>query len=143
MTRDDIAALVTIETESFPTPWTENNFAVELDNPFARFFVYDDGGTVVGYYGAWRVVDEWDIADIAVRADRRRQGIGRALLEHLLATARAEGVRDVTLEVRPSNIAARALYEAFGFCEEGRRPRYYLNGEDALILWRRETAPEA
>jgi ribosomal-protein-alanine N-acetyltransferase len=84
------------------------------------------------------------ILNLAVHPSKRRRGIARRLLSEGLAQARALGAELAWLEVRPSNNAARALYESFGFKEAGRRPGYYDDTqEDALLLtleWRSETA---
>jgi ribosomal-protein-alanine N-acetyltransferase len=80
-------------------------------------------------------VDEAHVTTFATRGAWRRQGIGERLLLALLDLARAHGAREATLEVRPSNTAARRLYEKYGFRNVGVRPRYYSdNHEDALIM---------
>ncbi|MFU8841904.1 MAG: GNAT family N-acetyltransferase [Nitriliruptoraceae bacterium] len=84
------------------------------------------------------LLDEGHVIDLAVAPTARGQGIGRRLLEELLAGLRARGAVAHTLEVRPGNRAALGLYRASGFVVEGRRPRYYPDGEDALLLWRRD-----
>jgi len=95
-------------------------------------------GDVVAYCACWVVFDELHINSVAVDATRRRQGIARRLLEHVLGEAAADGARGATLEVRQSNEAARGLYEGLGFRVEGVRRNYYQNPkEDALILWHR------
>ena len=115
MTQADIPTLVTIETECFLTPWTKENFEGELKNDRARFFVLTEGEEIVGYYGMWLVIDEFDVANVAVSSAHRRKGYGRQLVEHMLATAAAESVTAITLEVRVSNAPAIALYERYGF----------------------------
>jgi ribosomal-protein-alanine N-acetyltransferase len=80
-------------------------------------------------------VDEAHVIRLAVEASQRRGGVGRALLDALLAWARERAAGAVVLEVRDSNAPAQALYAAAGFVADGRRPRYYPDGEDAL-LWR-------
>lgn len=85
---------------------------------------------------AWHVADELELLDVATHPERRRRGLGHALLEALFAEARGARTTRIFLEVRPSNQAARALYRATGFDEVGRRPRYYPDGEDALLLRR-------
>ena len=73
-----------------------------------------------------------------VSPSRRRQGIAKQLLAALIDAAAEEGIKDITLEVRPSNKAAIALYEGLGFRREGLRKKYYDDLEDAIIMWRRE-----
>jgi [ribosomal protein S18]-alanine N-acetyltransferase len=82
----------------------------------------------------WVVAGEMHLLNLAVHRAHRRRGIARALLTAALAQGRGHNVSVVWLEVRPSNAAALALYQSFGFQEVGRRARYYNdNGEDALI----------
>jgi ribosomal-protein-alanine acetyltransferase len=95
-------------------------------------------GEVVGFASALLQLEDAHVLDIAVASGVRRRGIGRRLLRTLVARVRGRGATAVTLEVRPSNDASRPLYEQLGFVEEGRRPRYYPDGEDALLLWLRD-----
>ena len=96
---------------------------------------YKENGTVCGYIGAQSVPPEADVMNLAVAPDCRRQGIARQLLSRLTKLLHRQGIEALFLEVRPSNHAAIALYEAFGFVQIGRRPKYYVNpSEDALIL---------
>ena len=83
-------------------------------------------------------VDEGHLVDLAVAPSARRRGIGRRLLGSLAEELRTRGARAITLEVRASNLGALALYRGAGFVVEGRRPRYYPDGEDALLLWQRD-----
>jgi ribosomal-protein-alanine N-acetyltransferase len=95
-------------------------------------------GKAVGYAGMWQVMDEGHITNIAVHPEFRNYGVGSALMEALLATARSRGIVALTLEVRRSNFAAQALYRKYGFAEGGMRKAYYAdNREDALIMWKR------
>jgi ribosomal-protein-alanine N-acetyltransferase len=118
-------------------------YASELQNPSVCriYIVRTDDCAVAGFCALWRVVDEIHINNVAVRPRFRGRGFGTALLQHVLAEARQEGARRATLEVRASNVAARRLYERLGFYVAGVRRRYYTTPEDdALILWREETA---
>src|SRR5690606_33664105 len=100
-------------------------------------------GEVLGYSVVMVVMDEGELANIAVAERARRLGVGRQLLASLLHDARAAGVRSMFLEVREWNVGARALYESFGFEPMGRRRGYYRNpDEDALLLVRRETSAD-
>jgi ribosomal-protein-alanine N-acetyltransferase len=90
---------------------------------------------VVGYLICSRYADVWHLMNIAVDPVLRRRGIGTALLEQMFERAGPE--ESYTLEVRPSNAVAIALYERFGFRAAGTRRRYYQDtGEDAVIMWR-------
>ncbi|HTI37809.1 MAG TPA: ribosomal protein S18-alanine N-acetyltransferase [Vicinamibacterales bacterium] len=133
---DEVAAL---EAASFTNPWSRDALLWELRNSDVTrvYLVRDDDGTLAGFCTCWVIFDEVHINTMAVAAERRRQGVASALLEYVLATARAEGARKATLEVRESNLAAIRLYESMDFKIVARRPRYYTKPEeDALILWR-------
>lgn len=136
MTVDDLDAVHSIEREAFSTPWPSHAYLQELErNRMAHYIVARWGGEIVGFAGMWLLVDEAHVTTFATRGTWRRQGIGERLLLALLDLARAHGAREATLEVRPSNTAARRLYEKYGFRNVGVRPRYYSdNHEDALIM---------
>ena len=92
-------------------------------------------GRIVGYAGIWLMVDEAHVTTFAVDPDFRRRSIGERLLLAMLDVAIEKGAREATLEVRLSNLAARRLYEKYGFRPVGLRPRYYSDdNEDALIM---------
>lgn len=98
---------------------------------------------VVGYAIAHHAVDEGEILNLGVAPDQRRRGIGRALIDAVLARLCDAGVRTVYLEVRESNAPARSLYASLGFAAVGRRPGYYrLPREDAVILRTQLDRPE-
>jgi len=131
----DLDAVLAIERASFADPWSRPAFAQSLEGPAVRFDVAVAGDGLAGYVVAWFVADEGEVANLAVAPAHRRGGVAAALLDGVLADARARGVRSVFLEVRESNAAARALYARFGFREGGRRSAYYRKPvEDALIL---------
>jgi ribosomal-protein-alanine N-acetyltransferase len=136
MTLADLPAVLAIERASFSTPWTEANFRHEIgDNPMAFNLVAKVGGIVGGFACAYVVADEIMINDLAVDPGLRQRGIGSALLRRLIDGAHTRGCRRATLEVRPGNAPARALYEQFGFTVCGVRRGYYADtGEDALLL---------
>jgi len=127
-----------IERASFPNPWHETTFRGEIQNEGISFPLVASERTerrVVGYIIFWRIQDEIQINNIAVHPDFRGLGIGEAILREVLDKARSEGAVFVSLEVRVSNVPARALYEKFGFEIIGSRKDYYINpAEDALVL---------
>lgn len=136
--KEYIDGLLAVENLCFVTPWSRDTFIYELEsNNLARYYVALIDDQVVGYGGMWSVVNEGHITNIAVHPLHRRKGLGQTLLNTLLLYAIRASLTDVTLEVRVSNVAARALYEHNGFAVEGRRKGYYSdNKEDALIMWR-------
>jgi ribosomal-protein-alanine N-acetyltransferase len=136
MTVSDIPDVHDIERASFPIPWPAYAFRQELEtNRMARYLVVRAGDETVAYAGIWLMVDEAHLTTFAVMPDWRRRGIGGRLMLAVLSLAEQVGASVATLEVRLSNIAARNLYQRFGFRPVGVRPRYYSdNGEDALIM---------
>lgn len=131
----DLARVVEIERASFSDPWSLSAFRSALNEERINFHVALSGESVVGYAVSWCVIDEAELANLAVVPAMRGQGIGAALLDRALSDARAAGCVVMHLEVREANAAARALYESRGFGMVGRRKRYYREPvEDALIL---------
>jgi ribosomal-protein-alanine N-acetyltransferase len=137
VTPADIDAIHAIERASFSDPWTREAFASLARRGDVSFRVAEIDRAVAGYLVAWFVVDEGEVANVAVAPGARGRGVGGALLDELLAMGVGRGVTAVYLEVRESNGAARALYAARGFEIVGRRRGYYRRPvEDALVLRR-------
>lgn len=134
----DLPQVIAIERRAFTTPWSLAMFVLELSKPSGVCLAALHDGTVVGHLVCSRYDTVWHLMNIAVDPKVRRQGIAAALLTELLERIDdGSGGAQLTLEVRPTNGAAIALYERFGFRSAGTRPRYYQdNGEDALIMWR-------
>ena len=132
----DLPTVHDIERRSFSTPWPAHAYRTELEtNRLAHYRVARANGRVVAYAGIWLMVDEAHITTFAVEPAWRRRRIGETLLLALLDLAIERGALEATLEVRLSNLAARRLYEKYGFRPVGIRPRYYSdNTEDALIM---------
>jgi len=135
----DVKAIWAIERQSFPAPWGRWSFVAELGQRASHTLVAGPGPPepfqVWGYIIFWVVAEEMHILNLAVHPRHRRLGIARRLLQEALNQARTLGAQVAWLEVRPSNIPARQLYESFGFKEAGTRPRYYQDTqEDALLL---------
>ena len=137
MTADHLEELEKLERICFSRPWSRKMLAEELENQCAAFLVAEDSvsGRVLGYAGLMVVADEGYITNVAVFPEYRRQGIAAQILQVFVQFAEANRLAFLALEVRPSNAAAIALYQGFGFEEVGRRKNYYdLPKEDALIL---------
>ena len=136
MTVADVERVHEIELATFKTPWSLQSFRDEMEkNACARYLVAEEDGRIVAYGGAWMILEEGHITNIAVDEAYRGRGIGKALLAALMQYAANLGVQYLTLEVRKSNAVARGLYESFGFQPLGVRKRYYEdNGEDALLM---------
>ena len=139
LTYADLPQVLAIERRAFPTPWSLAMFVLELSKPSGICLAALRGDQLVGYLVCSRYDTVWHLMNVAVEPALRRQGLASALLNHLFETADREG-EQYTLEVRPSNHEAIAMYERFGFNSSGlRRGYYHDNKEDALIMWR--TAP--
>ena len=135
MTMNDVDGVAAVEAATFPTPWSRDAFASEMKNVAARYLVAEKDGRVIGFAGAWIILDESHITNIAVYKEERGQGIGRKLTEGLMQYLSNLGAAYATLEVRKSNEVAQNLYKSLGFIKLGVRKRYYEdNGEDALIM---------
>lgn len=132
----DLDAVQRIERASFAKPWPAYAYRQEIEtNRLAHYIVARTGDEIVGFAGMWMMVDQAHITTFAVDPKWRRKGVGSEMVRVLLEMARPLGARQATLEVRLSNMAARQLYQKFGFRPVGIRPRYYTdNGEDALIM---------
>lgn len=136
----DLDEVLPIERASFQTPWSRGAFLHELrKNHVARCWVARaetvSAPAVVGYLCLWEIGPEVHITNLAVHPEWRRRGIARALLARMLLDARHRRVRLAILEVRPTNVEARNLYESLGFRVVGRRKGYYVDtGEDALVM---------
>ncbi|MGE5404416.1 MAG: ribosomal protein S18-alanine N-acetyltransferase [Candidatus Saccharibacteria bacterium] len=131
----DLDQILTIENVSFPIPWSRDSYAGELKNPFATYMVAEEGFVIVGYAGVWCVFDEAHVTNVAVHPQRRGRRLGELLLMKLEEVARVRGAKRITLEVRPYNASALALYARYGFSQIGVRKGYYSdNNEDALIM---------
>jgi [ribosomal protein S18]-alanine N-acetyltransferase len=118
--------------------WSQGEYA-KLFAPDAGHnrtaLVVEDGAEVAGFMVARQLGQEWEIENIAVSGQARRRGLGTRLLGEFLDLARERGAKEIFLEVRESNLAARALYEKWAFIETGRRKAYYENPvEDALVF---------
>lgn len=129
----DLPTVMEIDRHSLPRPWSESVWREELASPYSQYMVLEEGGEVSGHIGIKHVADEAHIMTLAVCPERRRRGFARALLEAAFATPALLNTRRLYLEVRPSNLPARALYDSLGFVPSGIRPRYYGN-EDALLM---------
>ncbi|MDO5708160.1 MAG: ribosomal protein S18-alanine N-acetyltransferase [Andreesenia angusta] len=138
MEESDIDSVYEIEKECFKTPWSKESIIIDFKNKdIAHYLVAENKGEILGYIGSWKVLDEGQITNIAVREKYRRAGIGKNLLSNLIDLLENRGVKTIVLEVRVKNESAINLYKKFGFDIVGKRPKYYTdNNEDAYIMVR-------
>lgn len=134
-----IPILVELERECFAEPWSEKALLEELENPQAVFLTAQTPqGDLLGYSGMHDILGEGYIDNIAVFPQARGKGVGSVLVRALCDYGERKNLDFITLEVRPSNEAALALYRKFGFQQEGIRKNYYRHPtEDAWLLTRR------
>ena len=136
MVPEDAAGVEAVEKESFAIPWSRQFFWEEAANERTYYLLALEDEVIIGYAGTWIIEDEAQITNVAIAPRYRGQGIGTRMMAEIIQAAKQRGAVRMTLEVRPSNTAALALYTAFGFKSAGRRPHYYQdNGEDAIIMW--------
>lgn len=126
-----------LERTAFHTPWSEEAYRQEMDNPVARLWVLLEDGRFAGYACFWVFAEELHVMKIALLPPMRGRGLASMLMERILAAGADAGARSAWLEVRPSNAAALRLYMRRGFMEVGRRSFYYRDsGEDAILMCR-------
>lgn len=136
MTGDHLDQVADIERLCFSEPWSRRMLSEHMENECAATLVAQGAdGTVLGYAGLLVVLDEGYITNVAVRPEYRRQGIASELLEVFRHFGEGNHMAFLTLEVRASNTAARALYQKHGYAEVGCRKNYYEHPrEDAIIM---------
>jgi len=137
MTANDINDVLNISNLCFSTPWSRDSIYSELNNPLAKYIVAKDleSNSVIGFIGAWIVMGEADITNIAVHPNYRNLTIGSKLLSSLISLCENLDCSLINLEVRSSNIPAQNLYKKFLFIENGLRKGYYTdNKEDAVLM---------
>jgi ribosomal-protein-alanine N-acetyltransferase len=138
MEEKDLPAVLAIEHLSFPNPWHESTFRGEIQHrpiSFPMVIVHETLGRVIGYIVYWAVGDEVQINNIAVHPEFRGMGIGERVMRQVIEEVKFRGARLITLEVRPTNSAAMALYKKLGFKMMGIRKGYYtMPPEDAIVL---------
>ena len=133
---EDAEAVANIERESFPTPWSREDFWREASNDFACYIVALDDAEIIGFGGCWISFEEAQVTNIALTSVQRGRGLGKTLMARLMRAAAARGAERMTLEVRPSNTPALRLYEGLGCAAVGIRKKYYQdNDEDAILMW--------
>lgn len=131
----DLDAVNRIEQRCYSVPWSDATFRGLLRRRDADLVVAECQGAVVGYAVFWQVLDQGELGNVAVDPASRRHGIARRLVAEVMERAAGRGVRELFLEVRPSNTGARQLYDSYGFVPVGRRRNYYQEPvEDAVVM---------
>ena len=137
MEERDLDAIMEVEKQCFTLPWSREAFYNELhQNRFAHYLILEEDDNVIGYCGAWLVVDEAHITNIAVLPAYQGRGLGKVLLSSMIEECKLRAIERMTLEVRESNLVAQSLYKKLGFVEGAIRKNYYSdNQEDAIVMW--------
>lgn len=130
----DVEGVFRVSQQSFAAPWSLEAIEAEIHNPLAWYLVARAEAAVIGFLGAWLVMDEVQITNIAVAPDWRGQGVASKLLADLIDTMMTRAMTTMILEVRNSNLPARHLYESAGFQYAGYRRNFYPDGEDAHVM---------
>ncbi len=138
MSLNDAEQVAALEAGAFSNAphvaWSRQMFEDELSQPGRSWWVAHDRGEIIGFAGGVLAGDDFEIADVVVSDARRREGIATRLLARLTYDAQMLNAQTASLEVDVDNAPARALYEKLGFAQTGRRPNYYGQGHDALIM---------
>jgi ribosomal-protein-alanine N-acetyltransferase len=133
MTEEDLNIVCELEQQIFPDPWSKNSFSYEISqNPFCIPLILESKADIIGYAIIWKIFEEFHIANFAIKPEYQGQKLGTSFLENLL-TLRGD-CKFALLEVREKNTRAIQLYEKFGFQTIFKRPRYYKNGDAALVM---------
>jgi len=136
MQMTDLDAIMQIEPTIFPFPWSRGNFNDSLNSGYSCWVMELDG-EIMGYGVLMMILDEAHLLNISIASNQQGRGFGRTLLEHMMQLGRHHGGLNMFLEVRPSNVAAIALYESMGFNEMAVRRNYYPakhGREDAVLM---------
>src|SRR5205807_5549894 len=132
----DVDEIHELEVRAFPNPWCREFFDSELRGSGRYNLVARKHGGIVGYVFAMWFFDEMHVNKIAVDERERRQGIANELMRQCLAFARDHAIKTISLEVRKSNTAAQDFYRSLQFVPQYTRPRYYPDGETAVVMIR-------
>lgn len=138
MGANDIDEVARVETDAYPFPWTRGNFLDSLASGYQAWVAREVDGRLAGYFLLMPAVDDMHLLNITVRPDLQGRGVGRQLLDKIIALTRSAGIAAVLLEVRPSNVHALSVYRHTGFAQIGVRKNYYPAGgqsrEDAIVM---------
>lgn len=135
MREADAKTLADMEDELFSDSWSRAALLETYKQNHTKILLAEEAEEIIGYVIAYCVLDEAEIARIAVFPKWRRQGVGRCLLDELREMGKEQGISRILLDVRESNQGARAFYEAYGFVQDGIRRNYYQQPtEDAILM---------
>lgn len=135
MTEEDITAVAELEKATFTDAWTLEGIRDTFFQKQTFVIVAEESGNLKGYCIVYYVMDEGEIARIAVDETCRRQGVGRKILDYVSKICSEKGIDRMMLDVRESNQTARGFYRNYGFEEDGIRKDFYERPkEDAILM---------
>lgn len=136
MTLDDLVVIEKMEQELFGiSAWRLEDYRTDLlDNPYSSYYVVEKNGEILGYCGYFALYENAEILTIGVTKAHQGQGYARMMMDIMLEGAKNKKASMMSLEVRVSNVRAQKLYSGYGFEVAGVRPRYYKDGENALLM---------
>lgn len=142
LTEKELDQVVALDNVCLGGLWSLRGYQREIASPNSSLFIMTINSQseeqVIGLACFWAVLEEAHITLLAIHPDFQGQGLGKSLLNYLLAEAENKGLKRATLEVAENNLKALSLYQKLGFKEAGRRKKYYQKtGEDALVLWKK------
>lgn len=127
----DVDAVLEIEGKSYDEPWTKELFLNEFGSDYSNFYVFEEDGNILGYIIFYVVLNEVEIANIAISPECRRRNIASKLLNFVISH---NSGATFYLEVLHTNIPALNLYKSFGFEVSGIRKNYYGKDKDAILM---------
>ncbi len=134
MTETDVDAMAVLEAHIFSDAWSRKSIYDAFLNVQTFVTVVEIESEIAGYCIVYHVLDEGEIARIAVAPDKRRQGAARGILDYTCKLCVENGIRRLLLDVRESNEGARGLYQAYGFQTDGIRKHFYRNPTENAVL---------
>lgn len=138
LTEENVKQIALLEADIFSDPWSEKSVTETIRQPHARVSAAWKGDELAGYIILYYVMDECEIARIAVKENFRRKGVAGRLLDETELFCRENGIQKIMLDVRESNVPAITFYKKNKFIQDGIRKRFYTNpAEDAILMSRR------
>lgn len=135
MSYGDLDQVVELEKNSFTDPWSYTSFTSALDHEMSHYFLLEDKGKVLGFFGLMLVCDEAEIHTICMDKKYRGFGYGSRMMKFILAYSSLNKIKNIFLEVRRTNYPAINLYRKFDFVDLGLIKDYYSSPrEDAIRM---------
>ncbi|MDL2310433.1 ribosomal protein S18-alanine N-acetyltransferase [Peptostreptococcaceae bacterium OttesenSCG-928-C18] len=135
MNKEDLVKISEIEKKIFDNPWSYDSFLEILKNKFNHYFLLEKNDVIIGYFGMQIIFDECQIHNIGILEEQRGKGYGNIIFDYIISYCKNNGILNITLEVRESNVSAIKLYEKYGFKKASTIINYYTNPvEDGFLM---------